>query len=583
MFTPIADLYRQNLWFKISVGVTLLLSGEILLWTSGGFPPWAWRFLFQVLSQLPALWSTQGSAILIPLLGLFLLSLALLLMWLVIIICLVKMVLSWWHEYSAGQDLQEAEELSARMFQQEVSRQRPERVSSRATRTAQLNPATYPPSPRSVRPSSEPTAQPRSTAPARSVYQPVSQQSTAQPVRTYQPTVEAVRSESFEAAWQPRAVPLFPQNEASAQQYSVARASRPVRAAAGQNYPTSYPSASAAAPPVRRDQLHIVPREPLESLEEDPPDYETLFEIEHPLIKTSDPRIAFSNAAKDIHTDSLNESASESVHTEDLQNDLRLVVGIGLDPGIARKDAPNEDNLFAIQAMRAGKNGSHPVGLFIVADGMGGHADGQEASRLAIQVISDAIVPVLMRVDADEDSFSDLLKDGVHRANLALYRRNREQPEMMGTTLTAALLVDDQAYIANIGDSRTYLYRPQEGLRQVTRDHSLVAQLVEQGHITRDEIYTHPRRNQIYRCLGEKPSVEVDNFHITIQRDDVLMLCSDGLWEMVHDKTIQQIIASSSTHPSQISSMLVQSALSRGGADNISVVIVCVTQPEDQS
>ncbi len=325
-----------------------------------------------------------------------------------------------------------------------------------------------------------------------------------------------------------------------------------------------------------------MPREPEPMIEPEEPDYETLFEIEHALIATSEPRAfagTHSAPLKDVHTDTL----GNKVHTEELESALRLVVGIGLDPGIVRKDAPNEDNLFAIQAMRTGKQGPHPVGLFIVADGMGGHADGQEASRLAIQVISDAIVPALLRVEADEDSFANLLREGVYRANLALYQRNREQAEMMGTTLTATLIIDNHAYVANVGDSRTYLYRPQEGLSQVTRDHSLVARLVEDGMITRDEIYTHPRRNQIYRCLGERASVEVDNFDVELQAEDVLMLCSDGLWEMVRDNTIQEIIAASAAHPTQISSMLIQSALSRGGADNISTVVVCVTRPEEQA
>src|ERR1019366_419370 len=212
-----------------------------------------------------------------------------------------------------------------------------------------------------------------------------------------------------------------------------------------------------------------------------------------------------------------------------------------------------------------------PVGLFIVADGMGGHAHGQEASKLAVHAISDAIVPTLMRQVDNDEFLPDLLKDGVHRANLAIYRRNREQEHMMGTTLTAVLVVGRTAYVVNVGDSRTYLYRPAEGMRQLTRDHSVVARLVENGAIAREDIYTHPKRNQIYRCLGERASVEVDTFVKPLQADDVLVLCSDGLWEMVHDDEMEGIIASSATYPSQMSKLLIQGALMRGGADNISV------------
>ncbi len=94
--------------------------------------------------------------------------------------------------------------------------------------------------------------------------------------------------------------------------------------------------------------------------------------------------------------------------------------------------------------------------------------------------------------------------------------------------------------------------------------------------ITPDDIYTHPKRNQIYRCLGERASIEVDTFVVPLRSHDILLLCSDGLWEMVRDEDMEKIIASSATHPSQIASMLVQAALSRGGADNVSVVVVYV-------
>jgi serine/threonine protein phosphatase PrpC len=261
---------------------------------------------------------------------------------------------------------------------------------------------------------------------------------------------------------------------------------------------------------------------------------------------------------------------------------MHLTVGLGTDPGIARKDAPNEDSLFAIQGMRITDQGSKPAGLFVIADGMGGHVNGREASRSAIHALTDVIVPTLLRdvsgnsAHEEETLFIDMLKDGVHRANLSLYRRNRDIQGMMGTTLTAALVVDTNAYIANVGDSRTYLYRADEGLRQITHDHSIVAQMVENGVITREDIYTHPRRNQIYRCLGEHASVEIDTFVVPLLPNDVLILCSDGLWEMVHDPDLEKIIASSAYSPGQLSTLLVQAALNNGGADNISVVVVRV-------
>jgi serine/threonine protein phosphatase PrpC len=185
-----------------------------------------------------------------------------------------------------------------------------------------------------------------------------------------------------------------------------------------------------------------------------------------------------------------------------------------------------------------------------------------------------------MRGTDGDDDFLQLLREGAHRANLALYQRNRQQPHMMGTTLTAAIVAASTAYVVNVGDSRTYIYRKGAELSPITRDHSIVARMVESGAITRDEVYTHPKRNQIYRCIGERASVEVDSFVEELHCGDVLMLCSDGLWEMVRDGDMQKIIESSASHPSQTSSMLVQAALSRGGADNVSVVVVNMARAE---
>jgi serine/threonine protein phosphatase PrpC len=254
-----------------------------------------------------------------------------------------------------------------------------------------------------------------------------------------------------------------------------------------------------------------------------------------------------------------------------------------------RKDRPNEDSLFAIQGIRTTEYGPVPAGLFVIADGMGGHANGGDASRLAVREISNIIVPALLRDDSDQsrdeqdeqEFLLNLLKDGVQRANLAIYQQNSTMSQMMGTTITTALVVDTTAYIINVGDSRTYLYRVEDGLVQITRDHSTVARLVEQGEIKPDEIYTHPQRNQIYRCLGEHSTVEMDTFVVPLQPDDILLLCSDGLWEMVRDPAIEKIMASSSHLPAQISNILVQAALNEGGADNISTVVVGVVKTTD--
>jgi serine/threonine protein phosphatase PrpC len=143
----------------------------------------------------------------------------------------------------------------------------------------------------------------------------------------------------------------------------------------------------------------------------------------------------------------------------------------------------------------------------------------------------------------------------------------------MGTTITAAVVVGLTAFVANVGDSRTYLYREPEGLRKITRDHSVVAYLVETGIIKPDDIYTHAQRNQIYRSLGANPLIQVDTFIEPLQTGDIVLLCSDGLWEMVRDERIQQILRDG-TDPSQMASALIEAALDGGGADNVSVIVV---------
>lgn len=262
---------------------------------------------------------------------------------------------------------------------------------------------------------------------------------------------------------------------------------------------------------------------------------------------------------------------------------LSLAVGHLTDRGIKRKHKPNEDSLFAMQGARTYNSLPQQFGLFVVADGMGGHASGQDASRLAIQTIINYILPrVSSGNQLDDQAFLNLLCDGVQQANQAVHQRNLEERADMGTTMTAALIVGSVANIANVGDSRTYLYREPEGLTKITQDHSVVASLVEAGIIKPDDIYTHPKRNQIYRSLGEKPSVDVDLFRIPLQPGDKLLLCSDGLWDMVRDPEIQRLMSAPTPDPSQTGRDLIQAALDGGGEDNVSVIVVLISEaPSD--
>src|SRR5579885_1588764 len=262
---------------------------------------------------------------------------------------------------------------------------------------------------------------------------------------------------------------------------------------------------------------------------------------------------------------------------------LSFVVGHATDPGIKRKHKPNEDSLFAMQGAKTENSHPLPFGLFVVADGMGGHANGQDASRLAIQTIVDYMVPMISNnTRYDDDGYLNLLKEGVQHANQAVHHRNMEERADMGTTMTAALVVGNTAYVANVGDSRTYLYREPEGLVKVTRDHSVVASLVDAGIIKPDDIYTHPKRNQIYRSLGEKPFVEVDTFKVPLQVGDKLLLCSDGLWDMVRDPEIQRLMSAPAPDPNKTGKALIQAALDGGGEDNVSVIVIYINEMSSQ-
>lgn len=253
---------------------------------------------------------------------------------------------------------------------------------------------------------------------------------------------------------------------------------------------------------------------------------------------------------------------------------MQIASGVGLDTGIQRKDKPNEDFAFAATGCIAQTQDTY--GVFIVADGMGGHAHGQIASRLAIETIADHVVPLVQNGQVQGAEIGNVLVDAVHQANQAIYARNEATNgllDQMGTTITAAVTVGAHAFVVNVGDSRTYLYRPQTGLRALTRDHSLVAELVATGAITAEEIYTHPDRNKITRCVGATSRVEVDLFYEQLQDGDILLLCSDGLWEMTRPPDLETILASSWLSAAQMAERLVHLALRGGGLDNIGLIV----------
>jgi serine/threonine protein phosphatase PrpC len=259
----------------------------------------------------------------------------------------------------------------------------------------------------------------------------------------------------------------------------------------------------------------------------------------------------------------------------------------------------NEDEIFAkvVQA-----TGEEPVGLFIVCDGIGGHAGGEFASEWAVKTLRDELKELFNPVDPrktvkleaetveaiaagraaptrkmDETDMEDRIRRVIQRANdvvIGIAHAKPDEAGDTGTTLTMAVVKGDVAFVANVGDSRTYLLREGQ-LTPITKDHSVVASLVGAGMIQPDEAYTHPQRNLIYRSLGAKPEVEADISRLELRAGDRLLLCSDGLWEMVRDPQMT-VIMKQAPSPKTACQRLIDAANANGGEDNISAVVVWV-------
>ena len=262
------------------------------------------------------------------------------------------------------------------------------------------------------------------------------------------------------------------------------------------------------------------------------------------------------------------------------QTVLDLRVGAHQDPGIRRRYRPNEDTILITRGLMPSASLStppKPFVLLVVADGMGGQGHGQEASQIAVQSLTEYVSGSLGAQQRLPEDFLPLLRAGVQSANRVVYERNQQQETAMGTTMTAVLVIEATAYVAHVGDSRLYLHREPAGLVQVTRDHSAVAVLVAEGIIAPDDIYTHPMRNRIYRSLGEEATVEVDASAVPLEALDKLLLCSDGLWEMVRDPQIAAIVATRMSTPSETAQALIQVALAGGGDDNVSAIVAQVS------
>jgi serine/threonine protein phosphatase PrpC len=251
----------------------------------------------------------------------------------------------------------------------------------------------------------------------------------------------------------------------------------------------------------------------------------------------------------------------------------QLIVGCG--QSVGRQRDHNEDALFTLTTNLVCDQTQLPFGLYIIADGMGGHQHGEIASGVSVRSMASHIVRKLylpffgLSGEQGNESLQEVMQAGVLEAHRAIIKDALGG----GTTLTAVLILGNQMTITHVGDSRAYVIYSDGRMQTLTHDHSLVKRLEELGQITAEEAATHPQRNVLYRALGQGEPFEPDVGTFPLPHSGTLMLCSDGLWGVVHEREIFNIV-STAPDPQQACQLLVDAANAAGGPDNISVILV---------
>jgi len=252
---------------------------------------------------------------------------------------------------------------------------------------------------------------------------------------------------------------------------------------------------------------------------------------------------------------------------------LETIFGLAQSVGQVREH--NEDAVFAFGSHIAYQDIQTFAGLFIVADGMGGHADGELASGLAVRTISSHVLETIMadftagNPGSNPEAIKTLLLESVQKANQAIH----QQVPGGGTTLTAVLISDGNFNIAHVGDSRAYLIGQDGSINALTRDHSFVRQLVELGKITEQEAAVHPQRNILSMALGQLEPLEPDFISQPVPANGAILICSDGLWGVLPEGKLSEIIHSSE-NPKIACARLIQAANQAGGPDNITAILI---------
>lgn len=241
-----------------------------------------------------------------------------------------------------------------------------------------------------------------------------------------------------------------------------------------------------------------------------------------------------------------------------------------------RERTHNEDTLLTLNCLIDGLDSPVSFGLFLVADGMGGHRSGEVASRLAVQASSQYIMEALYNGFVyDQDQFSieeihHVLTESVEAAQKLI---NQRVPGG-GTTLTLVIILDDRLFFAHVGDSRLYKINFEGKLELLTKDHSLVKRLIDLGEIAESEASSHPQRNVLYRALGQLDPFEPDIGQFSLDKDEGFLICTDGLWGVVPQEKLVEIINQREIPIEQMACDLVDAANDSGGPDNISLILV---------
>jgi serine/threonine protein phosphatase PrpC len=235
----------------------------------------------------------------------------------------------------------------------------------------------------------------------------------------------------------------------------------------------------------------------------------------------------------------------------------------------------NQDSVFSLLATLPRAGGDVPIGLFIVADGMGGHDGGEIASQLAVSSVARYILGQIVVPALDEnpmEALQPIMIEAVKEANRTIWDRAQQDGSDMGTTCTAVLMLGSALYIGHVGDSRAYVCEP-DGMRLLTNDHSAVGRLIQLGQLDASEARDHPLRSQLYRTVGQHPNLQVDFIYHHIGKASHLVIGSDGMWGMVDEARMEETLRTY-LWPQDVCRELVSLANLAGGDDNISAVVV---------